>query len=108
MLGPDGDLISGRPHHLPVFPLLLVGDQSSLDEDVVQEDVDDDVVPGVDFSRHFSAASDDVLRVEWQTIFAAGARGLSPFLCDQFLPLAHAEEVFLDFPDHLHGFWCAI
>ena len=44
MLSSDGDLVSCRPHRLPVFPLLLIGDKSSLDEDVVQENVHDDVV----------------------------------------------------------------
>ena len=61
MLGPDRDLVSGTPHHLPVFPPLLVGDQSSLFEDVVEEDVDDSVVPSVDFPAHFLAAAYNVL-----------------------------------------------
>ena len=44
MLGPDGDFIRWCPHRLPVLPFLLVGDQPSL----VQDDVNDDVVKSVD------------------------------------------------------------
>ena len=36
MLGPDGDLVILRPHHLAVIPSLLVGDQTSLFEDVIE------------------------------------------------------------------------
>ena len=62
VLGSD-DLITGRSGRLPVFPLLLVGDQPSLFEDVVQEVVHDDVVPGIDFNAHLPAPTYDVLRV---------------------------------------------
>ena len=46
----DGDLITGRPHRLAVLPPLLVGDQSSLFEGVVEEDVDDSVMAGIDLT----------------------------------------------------------
>ena len=52
MLGPDGDLVVGRPHHFPLFPLRFVGDKSSLDEGVVQDDIDDEVMPFVDLIGH--------------------------------------------------------
>ena len=71
VLGPDGDFILGCSHGLPLLPLLLVGDQSSLDEDVVEEDVHDDVVAGVDLSYRLLAAENTVLRVQLQTHLAA-------------------------------------
>ena len=40
---------------------LLVGDQSSLFEDVVQEDIHDDVVAGVDLTAHSLAAAHNML-----------------------------------------------
>ena len=60
MLRADGDFICWCLHRLPIFPLLLVGDQSSLDEDVVQEDLDDGVVAGADLPAHLLTAADDV------------------------------------------------
>ena len=56
MFGSDRDLVVVRLDHLPIFPLLLVGDQSSLFEDVVQEDVHD-VVAGAYFSKNPLAAA---------------------------------------------------
>ena len=53
LFSPDGDLISCCRHCLPVIPLLLVGNQPSLLEDVVEEDVDQDVVPCIDLSLTF-------------------------------------------------------
>ena len=79
MFGSDGDLVCSGARRLPFFPLLLVGDQSSLDEDVVQEDVDHNVVPGVDLSGDFLAATYDVLGIESRPCFAAPTRRLSLF-----------------------------
>ena len=73
MLGSDGDLVAGRSDRLPVFPLLLVGDQSSLHQNVVEEDIHDNVVPGVDLSGDFPAAADDVLGIELEPSSAAPA-----------------------------------
>ena len=73
MLCPDRDFVSGSPHHLPVLPLLLVSDQSSLDEDVVEEDVQNDVMPGDDFTTNISAVADDVLGIEHHSSYAAPA-----------------------------------
>ena len=39
---------SNRCDRLPVLPFLLVGDQFSLDADVVEEDVQNGVAPGDD------------------------------------------------------------
>ena len=64
MLGPDGDLVVGGPHCLPLIPLLLVGVQSSLDEDVLQEDVHDDVVACVYLTVHLPAATYDVFSIQ--------------------------------------------
>ena len=64
MLGPDGDLVSRRSHRLPLSPLLLVGNQSSLLEDVVEENVHDCVVSGVDLTAHLLAVADDLPGVE--------------------------------------------
>ena len=63
MLGSDGDLVIGTPHHLPILPPLFMGDQPSLEEDVVQEDINDDVVAAVDFSGDSLATTDDMLRI---------------------------------------------
>ena len=54
----------GCSYHLPVLPLLLVGDESSLDEDVVREDVHDGIIAGVDIGAHFLAAADDMVGSE--------------------------------------------
>ena len=51
----NGDLIIGRSRRFHVLPPLFVGGQSSLDEDVVQEDVDHDVVPSVDLTSRLLA-----------------------------------------------------
>ena len=72
MLHSDGDLIIGRLHNLPLIPLLLVGDELPLFDDIVQEDIDDYIVPGVDFGAYFPAAY-DVLGVQRQPGFAAQA-----------------------------------
>ena len=71
VLGPDGDLVSRCHHRFPIFPLLLVGDQSSLDEDVVQEDVKDYVVQGDDFCTDLRKRS--ICKTHW--IEAAKTRG---------------------------------
>ena len=64
MLRADGDLVASRSDRFPVIPLLLVGDQSSLDENVAEEDIADVVVPGVDLSAHFLVTAHDVFGVE--------------------------------------------
>ena len=71
----------------------------------VQEDIYNDVVAGIDFATYLLAATDDVLRSEWQSSVAAEAHRLRPLLRNQFFSLAHAEEVLLNLSDHLHGFW---
>ena len=64
VLGPDGDLVPGCSHCLHVFPLLFIGDESSPDEGVVQEDVQD-IVPGLDIWAHRLQVAYDMLGVEW-------------------------------------------
>ena len=44
------DIVAGTHHCLPVLLQLFVGDQSSLDEDIVEKDVQDHVMPCVDLS----------------------------------------------------------
>ena len=101
VLGSDGDLVVGGPHSFLIIPSLLVGDQSSLDEDVVEEDVHHDVVPRVDVAAHLAAA-DDVLRIQRKPCFAAPTHRLrSPFR-EQFIPLSNTEEVLLDFTNYSH------
>ena len=78
-----------------------MGDQSSLDKDVAEEDVDD-VVAGIDLATHLLAAADDVLHSVAARL-AAPAHRLNIFLCYQLIPLPNIEEVLLDLPDHLHG-----
>ena len=91
------DLIFWSPHHLPILPPLLVGDQPSLLEDVVQEGVYDHVVPGVDFPSHLFAAADDVLRIERKSSLAAPTLRFGFLLRDEFVPpLPDAEEVLRD------------
>ena len=75
MLRPDCDLVARRSHRLQVIPLLLVGDQSSLDEVVVEEDVDNDVVAGVDLPKYILTEADYMLWVQRQARLAAPARG---------------------------------
>ena len=104
----DCDLVCLRPDHLAVLPLLLTSDQSSLDEDIVQEDVDDDVMTGVDLTRDSFAAAYDMIGVEREPCFAAPAFRLCPFLGDHLSPLPDAEEVLLDFPDDFHRLWSAV
>ena len=105
MLGHNSDFVLRGSHGLSIIPLLLVGDQSSLDEDVVEEDVDDDVVAGVDLTTHPLAVADDVLGIESRPCFAAPTDRLSLFLCGQFFPFPNAEEILLYLPDHLQCLW---
>ena len=93
MFGTDCDLVPGRSYHFSIFPFLFVGDQSSLDEDVVEQNVDHDVVSCVYPAAHFLAATDYVLSVECEPCIAAKALCLC-LLCDRLLPLLDAEEVF--------------
>ena len=92
MLGPDGDLVVGRLYNFPIIPLLLVGDQSSLDEDVVEEDIDDIIVTGVDLSGNSLAATDDVLCVQRQSCLAAPTFCLRLLLGDQLLPFPNTGD----------------
>ena len=101
MLGPDSDLVRSGAHHLPVFPTLFMGNQSSLDEYIVEEDVHDDVVASIDFSN-FSATTRNVLGNQRQPRLAAPALCLSLFLCDELSPLSNAEDVLLDLPYDFH------
>ena len=64
-----------------------MGDQPSLDEDVVVEDIDDIIVWGVDLPTHLPATTHDVLRVQRKSGFAAPALQFHLFLCEQLLPL---------------------
>ena len=105
MLRSDGDLVPGTLHHLPFFPPLFVGYETSLDENVVQEDIDDNIMPVVDLSRHFPAATYDMLRVQSLLGLAAPSHYFRSLLCYQLLPLANTEEVLLDLPDNFHCFW---
>ena len=84
-------------------PTSALGDQSSMNWDVVDEDVDDDVLAGVDLATHPLAATYDVLRVQGLSRLAAQTYRLCSFLRDELLPLPDAEEVLLDLPDHLQG-----
>ena len=107
MLGPNSDLIIGHPHHLSFVQPLLLGDQSSLDEGVAQEDVDDVVVAGVDLSTRLLAAAHYVLRVQLHADSAAEARRLYPLLFEIF-SLPDTEEILLNLSDHLQGLWSAV
>ena len=42
-----------------------------MDEDVVEEDVYHNIMPVVDFSTYFPAATDDVFGIEYLSRFAA-------------------------------------
>ena len=64
VFGPDRDFVSGSHHHLPLYPLLRIGDKSSLGVDVLQEDVPSDVVASVVLSRYFLATADNVFRIK--------------------------------------------
>ena len=88
MFGPNSDLVSGRLNHLQVFPSLFMGDQSPLDEYVVQENVDHTVMAGVDLSAHLPAATHNVLRIESHSGLAAATLQLDLFLCDELFSLA--------------------
>ena len=79
-----------------------MGDDSSLDHNVVEEDVHDYVVSGVDVTAYLSAATDDVLRRQLSPGLAAETCRLRLFLRYQLLPLPHAEEVLLNLPNYLH------
>ena len=46
-----------------VLPLLLVGGQSSLDDDIDQEDIDNIVLSGTNVCRDFLAAAYEVFRI---------------------------------------------
>ena len=85
-----------------------MGDDSSLIEDVVQEDIDDRVVAAVDLSCYSLASTYDVLSIQWQPRLASPACGFGLFLCNELFPLPHAEEVLLDFSNHFHRPWRAI
>ena len=76
VFGPDGDLVASPSRRLSILPFLLVGDQTPLDEDVVQNDVHHDVMVGVDVTTRPLATAHDVLRVQWQTDTAAPASSL--------------------------------
>ena len=71
MFRSDGYLVVWRSHHLPLVPALLVANKSSLNEDVVQENVHDIVMAGVDLAAHLPAAADDVFRVQLRPGLAA-------------------------------------
>ena len=102
MFSPDGDLITGGPDHLPLFPLLLVGYQSSLGEDVVQEDVHHKVMAGVDLTTHLPTAASNMLGVEMKSCVSAPTPGLSLLFGDELSPLPDTQEVLLYLPDELH------
>ena len=74
------------PHCLRVFPLLFVHCQSSLHQNVVEDDVHSDVVAGADFTVNLPAAVDNVLRVQLRRGLAAPTYRLCPLFCDH-LPL---------------------
>ena len=77
-------------------------DQSSLDEDVVQDDVDDDVMAGTNLSGNILAAVDGVLGIEREPSISAPASRLRRLLGNELLPLHNAEEVFQNIPYDLH------
>ena len=70
-----------------------------MDEDVVEEDVHDNVMPGVDVTAHLSAATHDVFGVEGESCLAAPTLRFGPLLGNQLPSLADAKEILLDFPD---------
>ena len=100
MLCANGELISYRHDHLPLVPVLLMSNEPYLGEDVVKEDFDDIVVPGVDFATRPLAAADDVPCVQLRTCSATEALRLG-LLRNNFLPLSNTEEVLLDLSDYL-------
>ena len=75
-----------------------MGDQSSLDKDVVEENVHNNVVPCVDLPAYLPAATDDVLPIKRLPCFAAPTLRFSPFLCYELFSLTDTEEVFLNLP----------
>ena len=77
MLGPNCDFVPGRLDHLPLFPFLFVGDQSSLNEAVVEEVVHDIVVPVIDLSGDPLAAAYDVLAIQNRSCLALPTLQLS-------------------------------
>ena len=56
MFGPYGGLTSGTVYNLPALQFLLASDEPSLEEDVVEADLDHNVMQS-DFSCHFPAAT---------------------------------------------------
>ena len=101
MFCPDGDLIGLCSHHLPVLPLLFVFYQSSLVEYVVEKDLDNDIVAGVDFTSRLSAATYDVFRVQMLSSPATPTLGFRFLPSDQLLSSPNTLEIYLDFPDPL-------
>ena len=83
---------------------MFMGDQSSLDEYVLEVDIHNVVVPGVDISAHFYTAAHDVFSIKGQPLLAAKAPWLRSF-CDQRSPLPNIEDFLLDLPGNLHCFW---
>ena len=102
MLSTDRNLIIRTPHGFPIAPLLLMVNQSSLAEDVVEENVHHHIMACVDLTAYLSAATDDVLRRQLSPGLAAETCRLRLFLRYQLLPLPHAEEALLNLPNYLH------
>ena len=57
-----------------------MGDQSSLDEDVVQENVHNNIVSGVNFTAHLPAATYNVLGIQSLSRLAAPTFSVRLFL----------------------------
>ena len=103
MLGPDGDLILCCLNRFSVLPSLLMIYQSSLLENVVEKDVQDDVMPGIDLTAHSLAAAHGVLRVERKPSLAAPTSCLSLLFGNHFFPLSNKKEVLLNLTYHFQG-----
>ena len=82
--------------------------QSSLHQDVVEKDVDDDVVAGVDLAAYLLSAADYILGIQRQASLAAPALCVRLLLGDQLIPFPHAKEVFPDLSDHFHRLRAAV
>ena len=90
-------------HSLPLIPPLLVGDQPSLFEDIIEKDVDDDIMAGIDICADSLRTAHDVLRVQRKPGLFAPAFCRRPPLSDQFHSPPNTQDVLLNLLHHLQG-----
>lgn len=90
MFGPNGDLRVCHDH-LPTFPLPFFGDESSMNDDFVGENDDDDASAGL-ISPDTLLQHHNVLGIMSRPCFATQAFHFHP-LGDEFIPLSNTIEV---------------